>query len=120
MALIIMASIHSVFRSIGLVAMGLNTYYSGSTTFSTIYIGINALHFICLILIAVGAAKMGHLESRTMGRIGAVLACIPLVTPFGIMGIPFGIWSLVLLRDPEVAKAFDGQGRGTLNATSVR
>ena len=102
-----MASIHSVFLSIGLVAMGFNVIFGGYAKYSTFYIGINVLHFICLILIAIGAAKMGHLESRTMGRIGAVLACIPLVTPFGIMGIPFGIWSLVLLRNPKVAEAFD-------------
>ena len=67
---------------------------------------IGCLQFICLILIAVGAAKLGFLESYRLARLGSLLACIPFVTPFMLIGIPFGIWALWLLADPTVRRAF--------------
>jgi hypothetical protein len=62
--------------------------------------------FSTQIVIAIGAAKMGFLESYAMGRTTAILACIPFVTPFVFIGIPFGVWSLKLLADPEIVRAF--------------
>jgi len=62
--------------------------------------------FSSLIVIAIGAAKMGFLESYAMGRTAAILACLPFVTPFVFIGIPFGVWSLRLLADPEIIRAF--------------
>ncbi len=53
-----------------------------------------------------GPAKMGHLESRTMGLVGATLACVPGLSPFFVVGIPCGIWSLRPLNDIEVQTAF--------------
>lgn len=49
------------------------------------------------VLIAIGAATMGRLESYRMGMVGMVLASIPIVSPFDILGIPFGIWELTAL-----------------------
>ncbi len=57
-------------------------------------IGMSLLQFFSLIAVAVGAAKMGHLESRKMGLVGATLACVPGLSPFLLLGIPFGVWSL--------------------------
>lgn len=37
--------------------------------------------------------------------LGAILALIPL-PPFFILGIPFGIWALVLLRSPDIRQCF--------------
>ena len=49
---------------------------------------------------------MGHLKSFRMARIAAALSCIPGLTPFFILDIPFGIWSLVLLRDATIRSEF--------------
>ena len=58
----------------------------------------------CLIL--VGAVKM--LRKRTYGL--AVVACalslIPVLTPALFLGIPLGIWGLVVLRREDVRSAF--------------
>jgi hypothetical protein len=42
----------------------------------------------------------------------AVLASIPVLSPFVWLGIPLGIWTLVVLRRPEVRAAFDADAFG--------
>ena len=42
-----------------------------------------------------------------MGRVAAFMACIPFVTPFTVVGIPFGIWAMSLLKQPDVLAAFE-------------
>jgi hypothetical protein len=48
-----------------------------------------------------------------MGRMAAILACIPMVSPFVIVGIPFGVWSLRLLSEPEIKQAFQWNANRT-------
>ena len=106
-ALLTMASIHSVFPAIGLISFGF-LWANGQVPLSAAIPSavIHGLQLVPLVLIAIGAGKMGHLKSLRMATLGAVLACIPIVTPFVVAGIPFGIWSLVLLADPEIRKVF--------------
>ncbi|TWU32666.1 hypothetical protein Q31b_58240 [Novipirellula aureliae] len=105
-ALIIMSSIQSVFVGIYLVSAAVIVVRGGTVLDDAIGLTIGCLQFICLILIAVGAAKLGFLESYRLARLGSMLACIPFITPFMLIGIPFGIWSLRLLSDPLVRDAF--------------
>ena len=39
-------------------------------------------------------------------RFGAILAVVPCVGPCCLIGIPFGIWALVVLSKPEVRASF--------------
>ena len=105
-ALIIMSSIQSVFVAIFLVSVAMVVVGGGSVAGRLFDIGIACLQFICLIAIAVGAAKLGFLESYRLARFGAILACIPFITPFILLGIPFGLWALRLLSDPLVREAY--------------
>ncbi len=102
-----MASIHAVIVTIHLVSAGFVYYQqqlgSGISLLAT---GIAAGQLTSMIVISIGAAKLGFLESYRMARVGSILACIPLLTPFVWLGIPFGIWALRLLRDPEIRGAF--------------
>ena len=52
------------------------------------------------------ALKMRNLEKRTMAVVASVLAMIPCLGPCCLVGIPIGIWSLVVLMKPEVQQAF--------------
>ncbi|GAB5405685.1 MAG: hypothetical protein Aurels2KO_39160 [Aureliella sp.] len=106
-ALIIMASIHSVFVSISVVVIVVSWVGNDGGIGELIAAVIGCAQFIALVLIAIGAAKMGHLESLTLARVGATLACIPVITPFFLVGIPFGIWALRLLAEPAIKSAFD-------------
>jgi hypothetical protein len=105
-ALIIMASIQSVFVAIYLVSAVVIVVRGGSVADDIIGLAVGCVQFICLILIAIGAAKLAFLESHRLARVGSLLACIPFITPFMLVGIPFGVWALRLLADPTIRGAF--------------
>ena len=105
-ALIIMASTQSVAVAIYLVSGAVIVARGGSVSDDIFGLAMGVLQFVALLLIAVGAAKLGFLESHRLARLGSLLACIPFITPFIFIGIPFGIWSLRLLADPAVRDAF--------------
>ncbi|MFM8573452.1 MAG: hypothetical protein ACKOAU_17780 [Pirellula sp.] len=104
-ALLIMGSIHAVFPTIGVIHVLLFGSYMPWDVF-LINLLTNSGVAIGAVLISIGGAKMAFLESYKMARLGAILACIPVISPFILWGIPFGIWALVLLRDPAVKAAF--------------
>lgn len=59
------------------------------------------------VVIAVGAWAMIRLQSRGLALTACILAVIPCLGPCFILGIPFGIWGMVVLNDPRVRRAFD-------------
>ena len=105
-ALIIMASIHSVLVAIQLVSVIVVSLRGGVLAIDIAMIALASVQLTALITIAIGAAKMAFLESFIMGRVAAALACIPIISPFLIVGIPFGIWAWVLLAEPAIQSAF--------------
>lgn len=104
-AIIVMSSIHSVFDSIPLVNYAVMTLQGASLYTDSRPIGTSAVFFCIHVFQSVCGAKM-VLESRRMGFVGAVLVCIPLLSPFVLLGIPFGIWALVLLQQKHIIAAF--------------
>jgi hypothetical protein len=65
----------------------------------------------CDVLIVIGALKMQKLQSYGLAMAAAVVALIPCISPCCVVGIPFGIWALIVLLKPEVKAAFN-QGGG--------
>ena len=57
-------------------------------------------------VIVFGAMKMKNLQSYALAMTAAILALIPCFTACCLIGIPFGIWALVVLLKPEVKAAF--------------
>jgi len=57
------------------------------------------------ILVIVGAAKMLRLKSYGLAVASSMLAMLPCTLGFPV-GVVMGIWALVLLRRPEVQRAF--------------
>lgn len=57
-------------------------------------------------LIIFGALKMQKMEQYELGVIASVLSIVPCISPCCILGLPFGIWGLVVLLNPEVKEAF--------------
>jgi hypothetical protein len=64
------------------------------------------------LFIAYGAWCMRKGKRYKVALIAAILGSIPFLTPCIWMGIPFGIWALVVLRRPEVRAAFDAEASG--------
>ncbi|MCP4368118.1 MAG: hypothetical protein GY797_08445 [Deltaproteobacteria bacterium] len=68
----------------------------------------SALMLVSSIIILFGAFRMKNLDNRTLAMVACVLAIIPCFGPCFILGIPFGIWGLLVLRDGEIRAAFEG------------
>ena len=60
------------------------------------------------ILVLLGAYNLMNLKKYSLAMTGAVIACIPCCGPCFVLGIPFGIWALVLLNNPEIKPHFEG------------
>ena len=58
------------------------------------------------VLIFIGARKMQALHSYEFAFIAAIFAMIPCLTPCCLIGLPFGIWALVVLCLKEVKSQF--------------
>jgi len=70
-----------------------------------------AAALVCLMIVAInalilfGAIKMSRLQNHTL----AIIACIVAMLPCGcccVLGLPFGIWGLIVLNKPEVKSHF--------------
>jgi hypothetical protein len=57
------------------------------------------------ILVLIGASKMKRLESRGWAMAASIIAMIP-CAGCCLLGLPFGIWSLVVLNKPQVRDSF--------------
>mgnify|MGYP001176470894 FL=1 len=53
-------------------------------------------------VIIFGCLKMMKLQSYSFAFTTCILAMIPCISPCCLLGIPFGIWGLVVLNDPQV------------------
>jgi len=51
--------------------------------------------------------QMLRLRQHQLCWLAGILACIPAIGPCFCLGIPFGIWAIVVLNRSEVADAFD-------------
>jgi uncharacterized membrane protein YhaH (DUF805 family) len=58
------------------------------------------------VVVLMGAMKMKRLESYGFAMTAAILAMIPCVSPCCLLGLPFGIWAVVVLNDANVKAAF--------------
>ena len=56
--------------------------------------------------IAVGAVSMIRLRNYRSAYTAAILSVIPICSPCLLLGIPFGIWAIVVLNRPEVKQRF--------------
>jgi uncharacterized protein DUF4339 len=58
------------------------------------------------IVILIGAMRMQAAKNYAFAFTGCILAMIPCVTPCCFIGLPFGIWGLVVLCRPAVKSQF--------------
>jgi hypothetical protein len=83
-----------------------------STTNGIIELVTQVLMLVLLLAINVaiarGAISMLRLKNYRRAHRAAIFSLIPICTPCFLLGIPFGIWALVLLNRPEVKQRFRG------------
>jgi hypothetical protein len=61
---------------------------------------------IFAVAIIIGSICMLRLKGYSGAMTAAICACIPFCSPCVVLGIPFGIWALVLLANPDVKNRF--------------
>lgn len=64
-----------------------------------------ALFLIPPILVLLGAVSMLRVKSYALAKTGAILSLVPCSCCF-LISIPFGIWALIVLNNPQVRSAF--------------
>jgi hypothetical protein len=60
--------------------------------------------FVTPLIVAAGTTSMFRGRGRTLAMIGAVTSVLP-CNPCCVVGLPFGIWALMVLNQPEVKAA---------------
>jgi hypothetical protein len=55
-----------------------------------------------------GAMQMKQLRNWNISVAASVVAMVPCLSPCCILGLPLGIWALIVLMKPEVKSAFVG------------
>jgi hypothetical protein len=117
--LLILAPIHIVvmlfdlvFRVINAQAGNVIVVGQGPGAVEGAYVGVviggivDVAAILCQIAVAYGAVQMLKLQSRQWAFAACVISCIPCLSGCCLIGIPFGIWGLVLLKDEEVKRSF--------------
>ena len=72
----------------------------------TMGIVIKAIGILVGILIIYGSIKMKKLESYGLAITVSILAMLPCLSPCCCLGLPIGIWALVILSKADVKKYF--------------
>jgi hypothetical protein len=58
------------------------------------------------VVVLIGALKMKKLQSYGFAMTASIIAMLPCIFPCCLLGLPMGIWALVVLAKPEVKSAF--------------
>ncbi|HTL98657.1 MAG TPA: hypothetical protein VL181_07620 [Holophagaceae bacterium] len=96
---------------IHLLGMGANATLGGDNKMFAMFSGTIGIVFgvIGIIIGAVvfmGGSKMKNLQGYGFVLTAAILAMIPCISPCCLLGLPIGIWAVVVLVKPEVKAAF--------------
>jgi hypothetical protein len=81
----------------------LKTYVSTLEAFS---VPLNLLALILGVLTLLAGIKMLQRRSYGLVMTGVILGMLPCLSPCCCTGLPFGIWALVVLSNPEVRNSF--------------
>jgi hypothetical protein len=68
---------------------------------------VQGLMAIVNVVIIAGGVQMARIKTRPLGFVAAILAMVNFGSCCCILGIPAGIWSIVILCQSDVAKAFE-------------
>jgi hypothetical protein len=67
---------------------------------------LGIIGILASVVILLGAMKMKKLESYGLAMAASIIAMIPCLSPCCLLGLPIGIWAVVVLSKPEVKSAF--------------
>jgi len=105
--LIVLAALTAVLRVVAIVMVLMKVGQDNGNTpmFLGELVG-NAVPLLLLIAVIAGCFMMLKVQSYSSAMAAAIISVIPCCSPGLILGIPFGIWAIVVLCDPQVKAAF--------------
>ena len=70
---------------------------------------LGAANGVCVLqaIVLWGSINMQRQKGFVVARIGAALAAFPFTSPLIFVGMPFGIWAMILLAKPKVRELFE-------------
>jgi len=68
---------------------------------------VQGLMILLNLVILVGGIQIFRFQSRVFGIVASILAMLNIGTFCCLLGLPVGVWSLVILFQGDVARAFD-------------
>jgi len=116
-ALIVVAAIGGLFQILGLLlnilGTGLATGMGGNEALGNmmsggIGIGMGLVGLAMTVVVILGALKMKNGESYGFALAASIIAMVPCISPCCVLGLPVGIWALVVLLNADVKAAFAG------------
>lgn len=115
--LMVTAGLGAAFQLLGLVmnltGAGMGAFAGGNQGMPNMMSGgigavFNVIGLAMSVVVFMGASKMKNAESYGFAMAAAIIAMVPCVSPCCLLGLPLGIWALVVLLKPEVKAAFQG------------
>ena len=103
-ALILLASLDEV-NQVRLTILGMHNLEQVRVGPLGVLLG-SGIRMLLQLTVIVGGFNMVRLKSYGMTMIAALISIIPICSPLACFGIPFGIWALIVLRNPRVQEAF--------------
>ena len=107
-AIFSLATFFSLIIGVSLTAVGwedipeeYSEIWEGAAGMGSAFVGILVAAFIIY-----ASIKMKELNQWGLAMAASILAMIPCISPCCIIGLPIGIWCLVVLTKPEVKAAF--------------
>jgi len=73
---------------------------------SVVGVLLNIVGIGCSALVFYGGLQMQKLQAFNLAMAASVVAMIPCLSPCCCIGIPIGIWALIVLNKPDVRAAF--------------
>jgi hypothetical protein len=77
------------------------------TTKITVRVVWGAILVVASTFVLFGSIQMKKMKNYAFAKGAAIVSVIPCIGPCYILGLPFGIWALIVLGKPEVQDAFD-------------
>ncbi|MBK8726424.1 MAG: hypothetical protein IPL96_10395 [Holophagaceae bacterium] len=115
--LMVTAGIGAAFQLLGLLmnllGAGMGAMARGNSGMPNMMSGgigavFNIIGLVIAVVIFMGAGKMKNLQSHGFAMATAIIAMIPCLSPCCLLGLPIGIWAIIVLVKPEVKAAFQG------------
>ena len=104
--LIVLAALTAILRVVAVVIALQRAGNNGAPPMVLPEMVGHGIGLLLTIAVLVGCFKMLKVESYSGAMTAAIISVIPVCSPCLVLGIPFGIWAIIVLCDPRVKAAF--------------